>query len=344
MSQVFWFAVILLYFARFGTTSSISKTYSEIESQPLLPATRTYVAPNHVKFAADNQATLYVNGVKTLVITDWTDFAYLNLNLREGDVIAFDVKDFGGWWGFIAELVVNGRFIVTGRDDWLATKAFPDVFLSWTKPSYTGACRWRRAEVRPGERDWFPGKATYFTDPTAARYVWAHNAGVNDNVYIRYRVGGERCAISSTITFAGDNVIELFINGVLFGSVSDWRLFKSISASLTKGDVVAFRVKDSGSWYGAIAAIKTGGSYSTGRDPEWRATKAFKIVGDPNAWMYPSYNACRWPKPVLRNAGLIVPGKAPNFPYSTTNAEYVWAANAGENDTIFLRTVIGVQC
>lgn len=306
-------------------------------------AVHAYTVPNHIKFAANDAAVLYVNGVKRLTTNKWEEFAYVDLDVKDGDVIALEVKDLGGWYGFIAELVINGRTFATGRDDWLATKASPGFGSKWTQKSFTESCRWRRAEVRPRERAWFAGKAPYFTDPTPARYVWASNAAGLDTIYLRYRVGGEKCGISSTITYAGDKIAELFVNGVFQGKVDNWRQVATKQITLTKGDVVALRVTDLGRWYGVIVAIQTGGFYATGKE-EWRATKAFNILGNSNAWMLPSYNACRWPKPILRDPGQLVIGKARSFPYQRTGAEYVWASNAGEKDIIFLRTVIGVQC
>lgn len=339
-SSCFLVAMCLIFSAHGSPSVQTNQTYN---GSFLSYTERIYKAPNHIRFAGDNLAVLYVNGIRKLSISNWEQFAYLTLDIKEGDVIGVEVTDFGGWFGFIAELVVDGRTFVTGRDDWLAAKASSKYGTAWQLQSFSDACRWRRAEVRPEERKWIPGKAVYFNDPTAARYVWAHDAGESDKIYLRYRVGGEPCNILSSITFSGDNNAKLFVNGVLKAELSDWTQYKTIQIGLTKGDVVALQVKDFGSWYGAIVAVKTGGYYSTGSG-EWRATKAFQVVGDSDSWMLPSYSACRWPKPVLRDPGVIVPGKAPGFPYRSTGAEYVWASNAGESDEIFLRTVIGVQC
>lgn len=299
----------------------------------------------HISFAADNKATLYVNGIPKLSVSDWREFAYYPLSVNDGDVIGLKVTDGGVWFGAIAELFLNGIPYVTGRDDWVAQKAYNPNDLEWAKPSYSRSCEWRRPTILPKERQWIPGKATYFPDPTAARYVWAEDAGVHDTIFLRHRVGGEKCSFRGEIVFAADNAIEMFINGKSYGSVSDWRLTKTVTVNLRRGDVVAFRIEDMGVWYGAIAAFKAPFWHSTGdKNIDWRATKAFNIAGDINAWMYPSYSACRWRKPVLRNPGSIVPGKSQLFPYGETGAEYVWAANAGVGDSIFLRTVVGVQC
>lgn len=303
--------------------------------------------PNHVYLAADDSAKLYVNGVNRLSTTNWREFGYATLNIRNGDVISIIANDPGGVeWGVIAELYVNGRYYATGRDDWLARRAFT-TSTSWMLRSYpqSEACRWRRAAIRPAPSVWGNGKAPYFKLSTAASYVWAADAGERDSIFLRLVVGGQPCRIFSRIIFAADDQSELYVNGVFRGATSTWPELKIVTLSLEKGDVVALKVKDSGGVrWGAVAAVQTQGISTTGKD-DWRAVKAFNIAGDKRAWMYPSYDACRWPLAKLRpGAGIVSEGKSPDFPYRSTGADYVWASNAGEFDEIFLRTVIGVQC
>lgn len=336
--------VFVLSVIKFSCGTVLSKARPINDIVPFT-SVRSYSTPDHIQFAADNEATLYVNGIQRLYTQGWDSFAYKHLSLKTGDVIGIKVRDFGGWYGVIAELTVDGRQYVTGRDDWLAIKPTNPKDKDWLYGSYPARqiCSWRRVEVRPSERHWFGGKSYHFNDPTAARYVWANGGTEGDTIFLRYRIGGENCAISSKILFAGDNVATLFVNGDAIGSLVDWNQFDNVSATLTKGDVVALKVKDYGGWYGAIVAIKSGGWYSTGKG-EWRAAKKFTIFGDADAWTRPEYNACRWQKPVIRYPNQIVDGKSKDFPYKETGAEYVWAADAGEGDEIFLRTVIGVQC
>lgn len=303
--------------------------------------------PNHIYFAADDSAKLFVNGVYQLSVSRWEDFAYTSLNVRHGDVISIVASDPGGyWWGAIAELYVNGRYYATGRDDWRARKKFTSSNY-WMLKSYpqSEACKWHRAVLRPSPAIWQRGKAVYFKSNTAARYVWASDAGMHDTIFMRLVVGGQSCSTLSRITFAGDDRAELYVNGVFQAATSLYHEFAVKTVRLDKGDVVALKVKDThGGWWGAIAAIQSIGTSATGKD-DWRAVKAFKIVGDVNAWMYPSYDACRWPlAKLLPGAGRIFGGKAPKFPYSSTGAEYVWASNAGAYHEIFLRTVVGGQC
>lgn len=332
-------------FAVFLTSSGSPLDQSPSSSNGLsTPSSRFYIPEkDHLFFAGDNFVTVYVNGIQVAKTTDWNNIGYVPLSVRKGDVISLRAKDVGVWFGVVAQLSINGQKIVTGRDDWRARKAFPSPGNAWMKPSYS-ACRWRRPRIISQDLNYIPGKSRYFPRPSAARYVWAYGAGVNDEVFLRYKVGGESCSFPSTVTFAGDNKVTMYVNGVFKAVTTDWGVTKKVNLNLNKGDVVAFKVEDFGVWWGLIAAIKTGGWYSTGSE-EWRAEKAFNIAGDSNAWMMPWYNACGWNKPqVLPNAGKIFPGKSANFPYAQTGAKYVWARGAGENSVIYVRTVIGVQC
>lgn len=148
------------------------------------------------------------------------------------------------------------------------------------------------------------------------------------------------------IFFAADNIAQIFINGEPGSPVQrviDWNLFGAAFADLQDGDVISIIARDTGIWYGAIAALHYRDQfYITGRD-DWRAVKKF-TEEIPSNWMFQGFNACSWPKAIVRrNKGVFNPGKCRFFPYYT-GASYVWAKGAGENDTIFLRHVVGNKC
>ncbi|KAI0562306.1 cell surface glycoprotein [Gracilaria domingensis] len=145
----------------------------------------------------------------------------------------------------------------------------------------------------------------------------------------------------ATLHYAADNEAFVYVNGVLVSALTDWRLFETISFPLRRNDVVAILANDKGGWYGLIAALYVGDRwFVTGRD-EWKAIKAFEFPGDDELWTVRFFDTCSWDLVEARpNADVIFNGKAPDFPYET-GAQYVWADDAGENDSIFVRFVLG---
>lgn len=168
---------------------------------------------------------------------------------------------------------------------------------------------------------------------------------------MRYRIGAHDCNAVHDIFFARDNYATLFVNGIDKDNHRLWKQHSTVKdISLHYGDVVGLWVVDEGGWYGGIIAIVQKGSlvkYFTGSSSQdWRAARSFEIVGNPNAWALPEYNACDWdkPGPTPRN-GRIGYGYADNFPYNETGASYVWAKNAQrDRTTLFVRLRIGGGC
>lgn len=297
---------------------------------------------DHIMFSAGSDAVLYVNGIEKIRYVQNSGIASVSLNLFNGDVVGLKVVNKGGPLGIAAEIGFRDQRFVTGRNQWVAIRG-NSASNAWLKPNYSlrSICSWKLPRILHTNFQSYT-----WTQPTAARSVWARGATSSDTIFLRYKIGGDNCAFESEIHFAADNFATLFINGNEVKSSSHWPEFVTLRQRLNRGDVVALRVRDEGVWWGAVLAINLkpfGGWHVTGKG-EWRATKAFRILGDKNAWTSPRYNACAWPTPELRSPGKIVPGKAKDFPYSSTGAEYVWASNAGEGDEIFLRTVIGEGC
>lgn len=145
------------------------------------------------------------------------------------------------------------------------------------------------------------------------------------------------------LLFAADNQGTVFVNGKKKGFVSHWRKVGRISIRLYKGDVISIKAADFGVWYGVIADLEYGGKhYGTGSN-DWKAVKKFDLVGlkNKNAWMLPTYSTCNWPTAAVRpRENEYFPGKAKDFPHNL-KAKYVWASDADEKDTVFMRLVVG---
>lgn len=140
--------------------------------------------------------------------------------------------------------------------------------------------------------------------------------------------------------FAANNEGYVFHNGDLIGGVYGWRHFAAVNITLKMGDVVSFIIKGGSDWTGFIAAI---GAYQVGK-PSWsirsgvqefRTHKAFFDRFTP--WMTRDYDACHWQNVTTAPEGAeLGDGMSKTFPY-WTNARYMWASDAEESDTIFVR-------
>lgn len=319
-------------------------------------------AADSVLFAADNTATLYVNGKRLLTTRSWPRFARVALkDLKDGDVVAFTARDYGGYYGMIA--IINTHLeaeaIVSGVGDSMYAvnaKHLPAKDrANWHRRSYSGVCgvgsKWSPAKVRSASPNWVPGQARNLP-VTAARYVWAEGAGERDTICARIKIGGEGCdwtlaTSKASISYTADDTVSLYVNGILVGRNLNWRKVGSASVTLKNGDVIAMSARDTGGGYGAIAAVAfdngnalvTGGVNNKGFLSEWRGSQHFRIDGDANGWAYPSYNDCNW-KPVFVQ-DIRRTGAARHFPRARTGAQYVWATGVPGNRTVFLRAVVG---
>lgn len=348
-----WLIVPLVYTCGCTQSSGAGCERRETVNSLASPATvvrQAKARKSLIYFTADNWAAVYLNGVK-LADNDgtWEKVKKVRANIAEGDVISFDVTDYGGWYGFVATIKWGSQVISTGRDSgWLAQKKYRARKNAWRISSFKKVCTWKAAVVRPDADMIFPGKAkSKLLRKRGAQYIWASNAGEADMIFVRYRLGGETICGGesggspggpSDIWYNADDYAEVYVNGkrVSKNGVVDKTIKKSVR--LSEGDVVGLKVSDFGGWWGAITAITGGVTAATGVDDSWRATQEFDIGG--NMWASPSYTGvCEW------DIAEVRPREGGNwsadFPYSVTNAAYVWAPNVGEGNTIYLRYRVG---
>lgn len=146
---------------------------------------------------------------------------------------------------------------------------------------------------------------------------------------------------TAVISFAANDEVELVINGVSVAVIRDWTMVGTVRRELKDGDVVGIRAKNRGGFYGVIAAIEMAEkNYVTG-DGSWKATTSFKIPGKYLQWAETVWSSCKWDvASVLPDSDKWVEGKSRSFPYAT-GAKYVWAANGGEFNGIYIRFVVG---
>lgn len=297
--------------------------------------------PVTVHIAADNLVRVYLNGERLETIENSGTSRSLNLNLRKDDVVAAIAQGSGTGHGIIMSVVgPGGEQFATGVNPARATA--PDGAkndgIAWMKPGHS-VCHWPEAVLNS-----YVSISTRFPyGSSKAQYVWASNAGPSDTVYLRYSIGGEQCGDKREkhiINFAATSLARIYLNRERITTVVEHWDVKRLAVDLRKGDVIAVRPEDVAgkTGYGTIISIEdaNGNHIVTGRD-EWRAIKASPSEDNGSAWMLPSANVCHWPKAVINTIVDI----APTFPFKETGSQYVWASNAGEGDTIFLRHKIG---
>lgn len=362
--QLLAFIISLVIQSRFVPAKEMAspKHFPSESSQLNISERRT--VRSEIYYTADNEATLYVNGDEEGRTRDWyytgKDVAYL----KEGDVISIKAKDNGVGFGAIVAINYKGRMYVTGTESWKATKAFT-TSTSWTDASYS-VCDWPEAILAATSGSAEPGKSKDFPSSTGASYVWAIDAGANDEVFLRYRIGGEKCGdaaieepkmrdeklvqngkkwyseghpqcLKTKISIAGDDEISIWVNGVYIGKNSNYRELQDVLACLKTGDVIAAEAIDAyNGWFGAFVEFEMDILYRTGYS-DWKAVKGY---GNRN-FVEPRFSSCDWPKAVtVSTDNRFIGGMARPFPYAK-GTRYVWAKNAGSQDTIYLRMVLG---
>lgn len=149
--------------------------------------TKKYRANIH--FSANDVAFLYLNGVKRAKAESWNRARFLRLYVKEGDVIAFKAINKHGWYGFIANIEINGTHYPTGGKGWKATHG-GITGKAWKK-SKRGFC-WHVPMLVPRRR-YQP--CQNFPSRFKAKYVWACHStpGIRSVTLLRFVVGGDEC-------------------------------------------------------------------------------------------------------------------------------------------------------
>jgi len=265
-------------------------------------------------FAADNKAEVYLNGQKIGEIDDWKLTMAMPIAVNIGDEILIKATDISDKYGAIAAI---GN-CVTKPDDgpWLASA---DELTPATLPS--------SANVLSPENP-FAGSSDEFPYDTGAEYVWAQGAGESDTIFLSLKVTSAcLLPITRTLYFAADNEAEAYLNGQNIGSVADWTITREVPIDINIGDEIVIKVANEGNLYGATAAL--GNCVTKIGSGPWLAS----VDGIASA-AFPSAATIAPPQP----------GTSTDFPYSSTNAEYVWAQGAGQDDVIFLSLKVTSEC
>ncbi len=144
---------------------------------------------------------------------------------------------------------------------------------------------------------------------------------------------------SATISITADNVYNLFVNGVLVGSDSNWNDIETYTTTLQAGDVVAIEAIDSGSVAAMIGAIDfaNGARVVTGAD--WRISTTLE-----SNWNTTGFNDSNWIRATSHgdrthstwNGAISLDADYANL----ANANWIWAADNIAVNQVYFRYVV----
>ena len=135
------------------------------------------------------------------------------------------------------------------------------------------------------------------------------------------------------IVVATDNTNEVYLNGVLLGTASNWTQSSNYSAALQSGtNVLAVKAIDTGGPAGLIAEL-TLPSGKVVSDASWKVS-----VTAPAGWEAVSFNDSAWSTANQYGAYGSGPwfNNVSGFPNSST-ANWIWTADNNNDDTAYFR-------
>ena len=138
-----------------------------------------------------------------------------------------------------------------------------------------------------------------------------------------------------SIVASADNAFEVYVNGSLVASSSNWKVAASYVGDLAAGDVIAVHATDAGGMAGFLAQVEwddatvvSDGSWlvSTVSQPGWELP-GFDDSGWAGASTYGSYGVAPW---YMNVAG---------FPAGST-AQWIWSDDANGDNQVWLRITL----
>jgi|GEM_PF-1708712 len=136
-----------------------------------------------------------------------------------------------------------------------------------------------------------------------------------------------------SLVITADNANEVYLNGILLGTGSDWTKSRSYSAALQSGsNVLAIKGIDAGGVAAMLAELSWPGGNAVS-DAAWKVSATA-----PTGWETTSFNDSAWPAatsygqygvgPWYKNVAGIA---------STSSAKWIWTANNDADNTVYLR-------
>ncbi|MBN2417619.1 hypothetical protein JXO52_17430 [bacterium] len=142
-----------------------------------------------------------------------------------------------------------------------------------------------------------------------------------------------------TVTIAADDVYQLYLNGALLGSGSNWNLAESYSGpSIAGKNVIAVKGTDMEGLAGIVVKIEFNGELYVS-DNSWRVSTSLE-----NGWETVDYDDQDWPKATsFGEHGTALPWAdyADVIGMSTNEGvEWIWSNDNDNDNTVYLRFTI----
>ena len=138
---------------------------------------------------------------------------------------------------------------------------------------------------------------------------------------------------SVTLTLSADNAAEVYVNGLLVGTTSDWRTAGIFNELLQPGpNVIAIKGIDAGGIAGVLAEINWGGMTAVS-DTSWKVSAAA-----PAGWESIGFDDSSWDFATSHGFYGVAPwlSQVAGFPISST-AQWIWTDDNLNDDTAYLR-------
>ncbi len=146
-------------------------------------------------------------------------------------------------------------------------------------------------------------------------------------------------AQAATIAITADNVYNLYVNGVLVGTHSDWVDIETYTSTLQIGDVVAIEGIDMGGAAAMIAAIDfaNGARVVTGAD--WRISTTLQ-----SGWNTQGFDDSQWQNATAHGDRTSAPWAvsiSTDTDYGRlVSANWIWASDINSINQVFFRYVV----
>ncbi len=193
--------------------------------------------------------------------------------------------------------------------------------------------------VKAAARQTDQSKVVLFVSTLSTSVVYSfHCAGIQDlasipNTMDIFDTSVVLVKVSAAVSLTADNVYELYVNGLLVGTNTDWRNAENYSVDLKQGqNVIAVKAADWGASGGLLADIICKGLHHD-TDTEWKISTQKQA-----AWENLDFNDAAWmPATVVAAYGDAPWNIVPGIPVGTT-AKWIWSADT--SDTVYFRYVI----
>ncbi len=305
----------------------------QLATQPAPPPT-----PASVVLSGDNVMDVFVNGELVGSSSTWMTATSFATDLAPGDVVGVHVEDLDWSGGLLAEIDWDGSTFVSDTS-WQVTTSTPGSGWNdrgFDDSGWVDATSYGSWGVAPW-LDWMSG----FPLPTDAQWIWSDqndNTG-DDDVYFRW-VAGTPSTADDTIVASADNMMDVYVNGVLVGSSSTWMEAQTFFDDLSDDDVIGVHATDNPGAFGFggfMAQVDWDGN-TTVSDTSWKVTTSTPA----SDWADQGFNDSGWDDATAYGPFGVSPWMdwMSGFP-SGSDAQWIWSDDNIGDDDVYFRKVLG---